>query len=117
PQSKGEEVLAAGQTKIGSPYVWGATGPDSFDCSGFTSWAYQQAGISIPRTSQAQASGGTQVSRDDLQPGDLVTFYDGASHVGIYAGDGQVLHASTEGVPVGYSPVDSMPFYNAVRYY
>lgn len=117
PTSKGQQILEAAQTKVGSPYVWGATGPDAFDCSGLTSWAYGQAGISIPRTSQAQSAGGTQVAKSDLQPGDIVSFYDGASHVGIYAGDGQILHASTEGVPVGYAPLDSMPFYNAVRYY
>jgi len=117
PTSKGQQILEAAQTKVGAPYVWGATGPDSFDCSGLTSWAYGQAGIDIPRTSQAQSSGGTQVAKGDLQPGDIVSFYGGATHVGIYAGDGQILHASTEGVPVGYAPLDSMPFNNAVRYY
>lgn len=117
PTSKGQQILEAAQTKVGAPYVWGATGPDSFDCSGLTSWAYSQAGIDIPRTSQAQSSGGTQVAKGDLQPGDIVSFYGGATHVGIYAGDGQILHASTEGVPVGYAPLDSMPFNNAVRYY
>lgn len=113
----GQAALSAAETKIGAPYVWGATGPDAFDCSGLTSWAYKQAGVDIPRTSEQQAAAGTPVDINDLQPGDLVTFYEGASHVGIYAGDGQILHASTEGVPVGYAPLDSMPFNNAVRYY
>lgn len=115
--SAGQSIVDAGNTRLGSPYVWGATGPNSFDCSGFTSWAYQQAGISIPRTSQAQIGGGTQVSKADLKPGDIVAFYSGASHVGLYAGNGQVLHAPSSGSSVSYAPLDSMPFYGATRYY
>ena len=112
----GVAALEAAKTKIGAPYVWGGNGPDSFDCSGLTSWAYKQAGVSIPRTAEQQAAAGTPVDLDDLQLGDLVTFYEGASHVGIYAGDGQVLNAPTQGVPVSYAPIDSMPVYNAVRF-
>ena len=115
--STGQRILDAATTRVGSPYVWGATGPNSFDCSGLTSWAYKEAGISIPRTSQAQIGGGTQVSKADLQPGDIVAFYSGASHVGIYAGNGQVVHAPYSGTSVSYAPVDSMPFYGATRYY
>lgn len=115
--STGQRIVDAASTRIGSPYVWGATGPNSFDCSGLTSWAYKEAGISIPRTSQAQVGGGTQVSKADLQPGDIVAFYSGASHVGIYAGNGQVLHAPSSGSSVSYAPLDSMPFYGATRYY
>lgn len=115
--STGQRILDAAATRIGSPYVWGATGPNSFDCSGLTSWAYREAGISIPRTSQAQISGGQAVSRADLQPGDIVAFYSGASHVGIYAGNGQVVHAPYSGTAVSYAPLDSMPFYGATRYY
>lgn len=113
----GQRILDAASTRVGSPYVWGATGPNSFDCSGLTSWAYQQAGISIPRTSQAQVGGGTQVAKSDLQPGDIVAFYGGASHVGIYAGNGQVVHSPSSGTTVSYAPLDSMPFYGATRYY
>lgn len=113
----GQRILDAANTRVGSPYVWGATGPSSFDCSGLTSWAYQQAGISIPRTSQAQVGGGTQVAKSDLQPGDIVAFYGGATHVGIYAGNGQVVHAPYSGTSVSYAPLDSMPFYGATRYY
>lgn len=115
--STGQKIVDAANAKVGSPYAWGATGPSSFDCSGLTSWAYQQAGISIPRTSQAQIGGGTQVAKSDLQPGDIVAFYSGASHVGIYAGNGQVVHAPYSGTSVSYAPVDSMPFYGATRYY
>lgn len=115
--STGQRILEAAGTRVGSPYVWGATGPSSFDCSGLTSWAYKEAGISIPRTSQAQIGGGTQVSKADLQPGDIVAFYSGASHVGIYAGNGQVVHAPYSGTSGSYAPLDSMPFYGATRYY
>lgn len=115
--SAGQKIVDAATTRVGSPYVWGATGPSSFDCSGLTSWAYQQVGISIPRTSQAQVGGGAAVAKSDLQPGDIVAFYSGASHVGIYAGNGQVVHAPSSGTSVSYAPVDSMPFYGATRYY
>ncbi|MBL1066735.1 C40 family peptidase [Streptomyces sp. 7-21] len=111
----GSSVLAAAQSALGSPYVWGATGPDSFDCSGLTSWAYAQAGISIPRTSQAQASAGTQIGRDQLAPGDLVLYYDDLHHVGLYAGNGQIIHAPRPGGVVEYLPLDAMPFMFGVR--
>ena len=107
---------AAAASKIGSPYVWGATGPNSFDCSGLTSWAYKQVGKDIPRTSQAQAASGTKISRNDLQAGDIVAFYSGASHVGIYTGHGTVIHATTEGKPLAETSMDYMPFHSAVRY-
>lgn len=112
----GYGALQAALTKLGSPYAWGATGPNSFDCSGLTSWAFGQVGVSIPRSSGAQAGSGTAVSRDQLQPGDLVFFYSPVSHVGIYAGDGNVVHASTYGQPVKVAPMGQMPFNSARRY-
>ena len=115
--SAGQQIVDAANAQLGTPYAWGATGPGSFDCSGLTSWAYQEAGISIPRTSQAQVGGGTPVAKGDLQPGDIVAFYSGATHVGIYAGNGQVILAPSSGTTVSYAPVDSMPFYGASRYY
>ncbi|MGW2820240.1 NlpC/P60 family protein [Streptomyces sp. NPDC001443] len=109
-------AFSAGQTKIGSPYVYGASGPSSFDCSGFTSWAYAQAGVSIPRTSQAQANAGTRIySQSDLQVGDLVIFYGDQHHVGLYAGNGQVLHAPRTGTVVRYESIGNMPFQFGVR--
>lgn len=114
--STGQRIVDAATTRTGMPYVWGATGPNSFDCSGLTSWAHNEAGIQIPRTSQAQVSGGTPVAKSDLRPGDIVAFYSGASHVGIYAGNGQVVHAPTSGSSVHTAPLDSMPFYGAARY-
>ncbi|MCT2593317.1 NlpC/P60 family protein [Streptomyces sp. N2-109] len=108
-------ALAAAKGKVGAPYVWSATGPNSFDCSGLTSWAYGQAGVSLPRTSQAQASSGTQVSRSALQPGDLVLFYGDLHHIGLYAGNGQVLHAPKPGANVRFESMDNMPFQYGVR--
>ncbi|ORI13353.1 C40 family peptidase [Rhodococcus sp. 1168] len=112
----GSGALQAGLTQIGKPYVWGATGPDGFDCSGLVVWAYTQVGKTLPRSSQAQAAGGTPVDQKSLQPGDVVLFYPDASHVGLYAGNGNVLHASTFGVPVKVQSMASFPFYGARRY-
>ncbi|KKO60587.1 NlpC/P60 family protein, partial [Mycolicibacterium obuense] len=109
-------VIQAALSRIGSPYSWGAAGPSAFDCSGLVMWAFQQAGISLPHSSQALAAGGQPVSRDQMQPGDLVTYYSDASHVGIYIGDGMMVHASTYGTPVRVAPVDNAPIYNVRRY-
>lgn len=113
---RGQVIVDTARTKLGAPYVWGATGPNAFDCSGFTSWVYSQVGVSIPRTSYAQAASGTPVAKSDLQAGDIVAFYSGASHVGIYSGHGTVIHALTEGTPLSETPLDSMPFHSATRY-
>ncbi|WP_217497530.1 NlpC/P60 family protein [Rhodococcus sp. SGAir0479] len=112
----GSAALEAGLTQVGKPYSWGATGPDAYDCSGLVVWAFKQIGKSLPRSSQAQAQAGTPVDRSQLQPGDVVIFYDDASHVGIYAGNGNVLHASTYGTPVKVDSMASMPFNTARRY-
>lgn len=113
----GSTVVQAALTKVGSPYSWGGSGPGQFDCSGLVMWSFQQAGKSLPHSSQALAAGGQPVSRDQLQPGDVVNFYSDASHTGIYVGDGMVVHASTYGVPVKVVPLDGAgPFYNARRY-
>ncbi|WP_432097631.1 NlpC/P60 family protein [Streptomyces sp. bgisy100] len=108
-------ALNAAKTKIGSPYVWGATGPSSFDCSGLTSWAYSQAGVSLPRMSQDQMNAGTRIGQADLKPGDLVIFYGDAHHVGLYAGNGQVLHAPKPGANVRFEAIGNMPFNTGVR--
>lgn len=114
--TNGQAIVDAARSKIGSPYVYGAAGPNAFDCSGLTSWAYSQVGKSIPRTSYAQAAQGTPVSRDQLQAGDIVAFYSGASHVGIYTGHGTVIHALNEGTPLSEHPLDYMPYHSAVRF-
>ncbi len=115
-KSVGEKVLEAARSAVGSPYVYGANGPSAFDCSGLTSWAYRQAGVEIPRTSQAQASAGTQVSLDALQPGDIIVYYSGASHVGIYTGHGTIIDALNTGTPVGERSLNYMPIHSAVRF-
>jgi cell wall-associated NlpC family hydrolase len=109
-------VIQAALSRIGSPYSWGGSGPSAFDCSGLVMWSFQQAGISLPHSSQALAQGGQPVSRDQMQPGDLVTYYSDASHVAIYIGDGMMVHASTYGTPVRVAPVDNAPIYNVRRY-
>lgn len=108
-------ALSAAKGKIGSPYVWGATGPSSFDCSGLTQWAYSQAGVSLDRTSQAQANNGTQIGRSELKPGDLVLFYGDLHHIGLYAGNGQIVHAPKPGASVRYESINNMPFQFGVR--
>ncbi|OBA64220.1 endopeptidase [Mycobacterium sp. 1100029.7] len=110
-------VVQAALTQVGSSYVWGGAAPGGFDCSGLVMWAFQQAGISLPHSSQAQANGGQPVALSDLQPGDVVTFYNDASHSGIYVGDGMVVHSSTYGVPVRVVPMNSAgPVHDARRY-
>ena len=109
-------VIQAALSRIGSPYSWGGSGPSAFDCSGLVMWSFQQAGIALPHSSQALANGGQAVSMDQMQPGDLVTYYSDASHVGIYIGDGMMVHASTYGTPVRVAPVDNAPIHNVRRY-
>ncbi len=116
PSASADGVAGAALSKIGSPYGWGAAGPSQFDCSGLMFWAYAQNGKSIPRTSQAQLAGGTPVSMSELQPGDIIGYYPGVTHVGMYVGNGQVVHASDYGIPVQVVPLNSMPVQGAVRY-
>lgn len=116
PSNTGNAVVDAVMTRAGAPYVWGATGPDAFDCSGLMYWAYQQVGKTIPRTSQAQIAGGTPVSLDNIQPGDIVGYYDGITHVGMYIGNGQVFHAATYGVPAGVADLHMAPITGIARY-
>jgi cell wall-associated NlpC family hydrolase len=115
PSAATSSALKAAMSKIGSPYRWGATGPSAFDCSGLVSWSFKQAGISLPRTSRAMSQVGRPVSKADLRPGDLVFFYKPVSHVAIYIGNGKVVHASTEGVPVKIADMSRMPFNSARR--
>ncbi|WP_030348430.1 MULTISPECIES: C40 family peptidase [unclassified Streptomyces] len=115
---RAQAAFSAAQTRLGSPYVYGATGPSSFDCSGLTSWAYAQAGVSIPRTSEAQAQIGTKIyNQSDLKVGDLVFFFNDIHHVGLYAGNGQILHAPRTGTVVRYESMTTIggPFMFGVR--
>ncbi|MFB7379636.1 NlpC/P60 family protein [Kitasatospora purpeofusca] len=115
--SRAAAAIAAAESKLGAPYVYGATGPNSFDCSGLTGWAYAQAGVSLPRTSQEQANAGTRIGSDisQAQPGDLVIFYGDRHHVGIYVGGGQVIHAPKPGASVRYESASNMPVNTIVR--
>jgi cell wall-associated NlpC family hydrolase len=101
--------------QVGDAYVYGAAGPDAFDCSGLTMMAWAQAGVSLPHSSSAQMSSGPAVSMSALQPGDLVFYYSPVSHVGIYIGNGQIVHAANPSTGVAVAPVNSMPFSGAVR--
>ncbi|WP_333767880.1 C40 family peptidase [Streptomyces sp. IBSBF 2435] len=111
------KAIAFARGQLGKPYVWGATGPDSFDCSGLTQAAYRAAGIRLPRTTGEQVDVGTRVSQSDLEPGDLIFFYSDASHVGLYIGGGNMIHAPHTGTVVKVAPITEMPIYAAVRPY
>ncbi len=110
-----DQAIAFAEAQLGKPYVWGATGPDSYDCSGLTQAAWLAAGVEIPRVTWDQVNYGTSVTRDQLAPGDLVFFYDDISHVGLYIGDGQMIHAPKPGDVVKYESIDVMPIYGYVR--
>ncbi len=111
----GVAALRAAASQLGKPYVWGAEGPRSYDCSGLTSWAFAQAGVTLPRSSSQQAMVGTPVSWNNLQPGDLVFYYHPVSHVGIYAGDGVFLNAPESGDVVRYQMLSPSNFSGARR--
>ncbi|MFD5402541.1 C40 family peptidase [Streptomyces griseorubiginosus] len=98
--TRAAKALAFARAQIGKPYVWGATGPGSYDCSGLTQAAWKAAGVSLPRVTYDQVNAGTTVSLADAQPGDLVFFYDGITHVGLYIGNGMMIHAPKPGAYV-----------------
>ena len=113
--SAAQTAVNTALAQVGDRYVYGATGPNSFDCSGLTSFSYKAAGISLPRTSKAQSTFGTPVSKANLQPGDLVFFYSPVSHVAMYIGNGQIVHALNSSKPVQVMKLDSMPSYAGAR--
>ncbi|WP_408899087.1 NlpC/P60 family protein [Nocardioides sp. R1-1] len=108
-------AIAYALAQVGDSYVWGATGPNAFDCSGLTMMAYAQADVSLPHSSRAQYGSGAHVAKSDLQPGDLVFYYSPISHVGIYLGNGLIVHAANPGAGVKVSDLDEMPYTGAVR--
>ncbi|WP_031516388.1 C40 family peptidase [Streptomyces sp. NRRL F-5123] len=112
-----DKAIAFARNQIGEPYVWGATGPSSWDCSGLTQAAYKAAGVTLPRTTGEQVNVGTRVSQSDMEPGDLVFFYSDHSHVGIYIGGGNMIHAPHTGTVVKIAPITEMPIYGVVRPY
>ncbi|MET9916442.1 C40 family peptidase [Streptomyces sp. NPDC006435] len=115
PSGAGAEAVAYAIGQIGKPYVWGAEGPDSFDCSGLTSQAWARAGLVIPRTSQEQWRQLRKVPLNALRPGDLVIYFPKATHVALYIGNGLVVQAPRPGSRVKVSPMASNPLLGAVR--
>ncbi|WP_328915608.1 MULTISPECIES: C40 family peptidase [unclassified Streptomyces] len=115
PSARAAQAVAFAYRALGSPYVWGATGPGAFDCSGLTQAAWRSAGVSLPRTTYTQINAGTRVAQSQLRPGDLVFFYSGVSHVGLYIGNGQMIHAPHPGAAVRIAPISEMPFAGATR--
>ena len=121
PNATAAAAIAAARSRIGDPYVWGATGPNSFDCSGLTQWSYHQAGINLPRTSREQWYAGPHPTLAQLEPGDLLFFALNTSdpatihHVTIYLGDGMMIAAPHTGLNVQIQPVYLDGFFGATR--
>jgi cell wall-associated NlpC family hydrolase len=115
PSAAGGRALDYATDQLGKPYAWGAEGPESFDCSGLTSQAWARAGVPIPRTSQGQWRELPRVELDELRPGDLVVYFEDATHVALYAGEGTVVHAPRPGAAVKVSPIAASPVLGAVR--
>ncbi|MET8167839.1 NlpC/P60 family protein [Streptomyces sp. NPDC005329] len=112
---QGKKAVQFATAQIGKPYVWGAEGPDSFDCSGLTSEAWKSAGQAIPRTSQEQWKQLPHIAVEDMRPGDLIIYFDDASHVALYVGDGAIVHAPRPGRTVTLAGAGTMPILGVVR--
>jgi cell wall-associated NlpC family hydrolase len=111
----GGPAVAYALSKVGDAYVWGASGPSAFDCSGLMMASWAQAGVSLPHSSSAQYASGRHISESELQPGDLVFYYSPISHVGMYIGDGKIVNALNPGAGVVISGLHDMPYSGAVR--
>ncbi|MCZ9349899.1 NlpC/P60 family protein [Streptomyces mutabilis] len=112
---QGRKAVEYATAQVGKPYQWGAEGPKAYDCSGLTSQAWVAAGTAIPRTSQQQWKQLTRVDIEDMRPGDLIIYFDDASHVGMYIGDGSVVHAPRPGRSITIAGAGSMPILGVVR--
>ncbi|MBL1081792.1 C40 family peptidase [Streptomyces actinomycinicus] len=113
--ARGKKAVKYASAQLGKPYVWGAEGPDSFDCSGLTSQAWASAGRPVPRTSQEQWKQLKHVDIKDMRPGDLIIYFGDASHVAMYVGDGAIIHAPRPGRSVTIAGAGSMPILGVVR--
>lgn len=113
--SRAQSALNFALAQLGKPYIWGGTGPTDYDCSGLMMASWGKAGVSLPRTAAAQYAAGTPVSTSDLQPGDLVFFYPGITHVGMYIGDGKFIHASSPRTGIKVSVLAQQPSYQGAR--
>ncbi|GHB80500.1 hypothetical protein GCM10010306_088450 [Streptomyces umbrinus] len=112
---RAKAALDFAYAQLGKPYEWGSTGPNSFDCSGLTGASWRAAGVSLPRTVQQQYDAGRKVAKSDLQPGDIIYWYNSTQHNGMYVGNGKAIHAPRTGKNVEIVPLDSMPFFAASR--
>ncbi|MFE5045530.1 NlpC/P60 family protein [Streptomyces sp. NPDC056637] len=113
--AQGKKAVAFATGQLGKPYVWGAEGPGSYDCSGLTSQAWSAAGRAIPRTSQEQWKQLKHIDIKDMRPGDLIIYFDDASHVGMYIGDGAIVHAPRPGRNITVAGAGSMAILGVVR--
>lgn len=115
PNARAAAAVAAARSALGRPYVWGASGPGGFDCSGLMQWSYAHAGVGLPRTSQEQRYAGHRVPLSQARPGDLVVYRSDASHVAMYVGGGRVIHAPHPGASVRYDSVGMLPISSITR--
>ncbi|MBA3744704.1 MAG: C40 family peptidase [Sporichthya sp.] len=115
PNPRAAKAIEYALGQLGDRYVWGADGPDGFDCSGLTMAAWGKAGVSLPHSSAQQYSSGDKIPRSELQPGDLVYFYSPISHVGMYLGNGRMVHAPNPSRRVEIAPIAQMPYTGATR--
>jgi cell wall-associated NlpC family hydrolase len=115
PSTAAQIAVDTAMSELGRPYVWGAAGPYSFDCSGLTEYAYARAGIYLPHSSLMQSTLGRPVAYSDLRPGDLIFFYSPVGHVGMYLGNGLMIHSPTPGDVVKVTPLAYMYGYNTAR--
>ncbi|NUS42753.1 MAG: NlpC/P60 family protein [Mycobacteriaceae bacterium] len=116
PSPRGLAALAWAATQTGKPYRWGGSGPEAFDCSGLVQWAFRHAGVRLPRTTWQQAGVGISVPVASLAPGDVVVVNRDGSHVGIYAGFGQMFNAYARGFPIGLVPLRHFHIYAIRRF-
>ncbi|TLS41553.1 hypothetical protein FE633_35790 [Streptomyces montanus] len=112
---RAKTALDFAYAQLGKPYEWGATGPNSYDCSGLVGAAWRSAGVSLPRTVKQMYDAGRKVSKSDLQPGDIIYWYNDNQHNGMYVGNGKAIHAPRTGKNIEIVPLDSMPFFAASR--
>jgi cell wall-associated NlpC family hydrolase len=115
PTAAAQVAVDTALAQLGDPYVWAGAGPNTFDCSGLTQYAYGAAGVSLPHSSRMQSQMGVPVSVANLQPGDLVFFYSPVGHVGMYIGNGQMVHSPTRGDVVKVTNLAHMPGLSAAR--
>ena len=108
-------AVAFAKAQVGKPYIWAAAGPNAYDCSGLTMAAWGKAGVMMAHGSRDQYASFPKVSESQLQPGDLIMYYADMHHVGIYVGNGMIIHAANPSAGVQYAPMNEMPIYGMVR--